>query len=99
MATAPMTVRICYLYPRLLSVAGDRGNLLALIRRCSWRGFRDSVTEADVGEFPDFTLADLILIHCCQGCEVNAAARCLAALRCALRSAVEAVSGVLVLPS
>ncbi len=48
MATAPMTVRICYLYPRLLSVAGDRGNLLALIRRCSWRGIRYSVTEADV---------------------------------------------------
>ena len=35
---APMTLRICHLYPRLLSVAGDRGNLFALTQRCAWRG-------------------------------------------------------------
>ena len=34
----PMTIRICHLYPSLLSVAGDRGNLLALTKRCAWRG-------------------------------------------------------------
>jgi lipid II isoglutaminyl synthase (glutamine-hydrolysing) len=95
MAPAPMTVRICYLYPSLLSVAGDRGNLLALIQRCSWRGIRYSVTEADVGEVPDFTQADLILIHGGQDREMTGAARDLAAKAGPLREAVEADAVVL----
>jgi lipid II isoglutaminyl synthase (glutamine-hydrolysing) len=95
MASAPMTVRICHLYPRLLSVAGDRGNLLALIQRCLWRGIQYSVTEADVGEVPDFAQADLILIHGGQDCEMTAAARDLAAKAGPLREAVEADAVVL----
>ena len=43
MTPQPPTVRICYLYPRLLSVAGDRGNLFALMQRCAWRGIHYSV--------------------------------------------------------
>ena len=50
----PTSIRICHLYPRLLSVAGDRGNLLAVTKRCDWRGIRSIITEADVGEVPDF---------------------------------------------
>jgi lipid II isoglutaminyl synthase (glutamine-hydrolysing) len=95
MASAPMTVRICYLYPRLLSVAGDRGNLLALIQRCSWRGIRCSVTEADVGEVPDFAQADLIMMHGGQDREMTAAARDLAAKAGPLREAIEANAVVL----
>jgi lipid II isoglutaminyl synthase (glutamine-hydrolysing) len=60
---SPLTIRICHLYPRLLSVAGDRGNLLALTRRCAWRGIGCLVTEADVGEAADLAQADLILLH------------------------------------
>lgn len=95
MTSAPMTVRICYLYPRLLSVAGDRGNLLALVQRCLWRGIRYSVTEADVGDVPDFAQADLILMHGGQDREMTAAARDLAAKAGALREAVEADAVVL----
>ena len=29
------------------------GELLAITKRCAWRGMRSVVTEADVGEFPD----------------------------------------------
>ena len=79
MTPAPITVRICYLYPRLLSVAGDRGNLFALMQRCAWRGIRCSVTEADVGVVPDFAQSDLILVHGGQDREMTAAARDLAA--------------------
>ncbi len=71
---APMTIRICHLYPRLLSVAGDRGNLLALTRRCDWRGIQYRVAEAEVGEVPDFTEFDLILLHGGQDCEMRVAA-------------------------
>ena len=78
MTTAPKTVRICHLYPRLLSVAGDRGNLFAIMQRCAWRGIRFDVTEADVGDVPDFTKSDLILLHGGQDREMTAAARDLA---------------------
>jgi lipid II isoglutaminyl synthase (glutamine-hydrolysing) len=95
MTPAPKTVRICHLYPRLLSVAGDRGNLLALTQRCTWRGIRFSVTEADVGEVPDFTQSDLILVHGGQDREMTAAARDLAAKASPLRDAIESDAAVL----
>jgi CobQ-like glutamine amidotransferase family enzyme len=95
MTPAPKTVRICHLYPRLLSVAGDRGNLLALTQRCAWRGIRYRVTEADVGEVPDFTQSDLILVHGGQDREMTAASRDLAAKAGPLRDAIE--SGAVVL--
>jgi lipid II isoglutaminyl synthase (glutamine-hydrolysing) len=89
------TVRICYLYPRLLSVAGDRGNLFALMQRCAWRGIRCSVTEADIGVVPDFADADLILLHGGQDREMTAAAEDLAAKASPLREAIEADAVVL----
>jgi lipid II isoglutaminyl synthase (glutamine-hydrolysing) len=95
MTLAPITVRICHLYPSLFSVAGDRGNLLALTQRCAWRGIRYTVTEADVGEVPDFAQADLILMHGGQDREMNAAARDLAAKAGPLRAAIEADAVVL----
>jgi CobQ-like glutamine amidotransferase family enzyme len=91
----PISIRICHLYPRLLSVAGDRGNLLALTRRCAWRGIRSTVTEADVGETPDFTEFDLILMHGGQDCEMRMAARDLEKKAGSLREAIEAGAVVL----
>jgi len=95
MTSAPVTVRISYLYPRLLSVAGDRGNLVTILQRCSWRGIRYSVTEADVGELPDFTQSDLILLHGGQDREMTSAARDLAEKAGPLREAIETDAVVL----
>jgi lipid II isoglutaminyl synthase (glutamine-hydrolysing) len=92
---ASMTVRICHLYPRLLSVAGDRGNLMAIAQRCAWRGIGCTVTEAEVGEVPDFTAADLILLHGGQDREMTAAAEDLAAKSGPLREAIEGDAVVL----
>jgi lipid II isoglutaminyl synthase (glutamine-hydrolysing) len=91
----PISIRICHLYPRLLSVAGDRGNLLALTRRSAWRGIQSTVTEADVGETPDFTEFDLILLHGGQDCEMRVAARDLQMKAGSLREAIEAGAVVL----
>jgi CobQ-like glutamine amidotransferase family enzyme len=91
----PMTIRICHLYPSLLSVAGDRGNLLALTRRCAWRGIGTSVTEADVGVTPDFSEFDLILLHGGQDCEMRVAARDLETKAGSLREAIEGDAAVL----
>ena len=35
---AERTLRVCALYPDLLNIYADRGNLLLLERRCAWRG-------------------------------------------------------------
>jgi CobQ-like glutamine amidotransferase family enzyme len=95
MTQTPVKLRICYLYPRLLSVAGDRGNLFALTQRCDWRGIGYSVTEADVGELGDLAQADLILLHGGQDREMNAAASDLAAKAGPLRAAIESDAVVL----
>ncbi|MDR0344205.1 MAG: glutamine amidotransferase [Nocardiopsaceae bacterium] len=92
---APVTVRICHLYPRLLSVAGDRGNLFALTQRCAWRGIGYRVTEADAGDAPDFAQTDLILMHGGQDREMRVAARDLAAKGGPLADAIEAGTVVL----
>lgn len=92
---ANLAIRICHLYPRLFSVAGDRGNLIALTRRCAWRGIRCSVTEAEVGVTPDFSGFDLILMHGGQDSEMKVAAQDLATKAGSLREAIEAGTVVL----
>jgi len=87
---APISIRICHLYPKLLSVAGDRGNLLALTRRCAWRGIQSTVTDADVGVVPNLTEFDLVLLHGGQDTEMQVAARDLEMKAGSLREAIEA---------
>ena len=95
MTSAPLTIRICHLYPRLLSVAGDRGNLFALMQRCAWRGIQYTVAEADAGDLPDFTQSDLILIHGGQDREMTEVARDLGDKAGPLKDAIESDVAVL----
>jgi len=85
----PMTLRICHLYPTLLSIAGDRGNLMAIQRRCQWRGLETEVTEVAVGDHTDFSKFDLILFHGGQDTEMDVAARDLEDKVSSLREAAE----------
>ena len=85
----PMTLRIGHLYPTLLSVAGDRGNLFAIQRRCEWRGLRTAITEIPVDVHPDFTQFDVVLFHGGQDKEMDVAARDLEHKAASLREAVE----------
>jgi CobQ-like glutamine amidotransferase family enzyme len=57
---AMASVRLVHLYPDLMSVYGDRGNVLALVRRAEWRGFQVDVRELSVGDDLDPREADLI---------------------------------------
>ena len=43
-------LRVCALYPDLMNIYADRGNLLMLERRCAWRGIDCRVHESDLGE-------------------------------------------------
>jgi CobQ-like glutamine amidotransferase family enzyme len=53
-------LRLIHLYPDLMSVYGDRGNVLALVRRAEWRGIDVEVTQLSVGDELDPSEADLI---------------------------------------
>ena len=53
-------LRIAHLYPDLMSVYGDRGNVLTLVRRAEWRGLTVSVAELSLGDRLDPTSVDLI---------------------------------------
>jgi lipid II isoglutaminyl synthase (glutamine-hydrolysing) len=55
-------LRICSLYPELMNIYADRGNLLMLERRCRWRGVGFEVRSSDLGEPVDPDAADLFYI-------------------------------------
>jgi CobQ-like glutamine amidotransferase family enzyme len=56
------TLRVCALYPDLLNIYADRGNLLLLERRCEWRGIGFEVTEASLGQAIDADAHDLFYL-------------------------------------
>ncbi len=55
-------LRICALYPDLMNIYADRGNLLMLERRCAWRGIGFRVTAAGLGEGVDPDAHDLFYL-------------------------------------
>jgi CobQ-like glutamine amidotransferase family enzyme len=56
------TLRVCALYPELMNIYADRGNLLLLRRRCEWRGIGFELSASDLGEPLDPEQADLFYI-------------------------------------
>ena len=63
-ATAPgtPTLRACALYPDLMNIYADRGNLLMLERRCRWRGLGFELTASGLGEPLDSDAHDLFYL-------------------------------------
>lgn len=55
-------LRVCALYPELMNIYADRGNLLLLERRCRWRGIDFSLTASRIGDALDPEAADLYYI-------------------------------------
>jgi len=55
-------MRVCALYPDLMNIYADRGNLLMLERRCAWRGIGFGVTSAGLGEGVDPDAHDLFYL-------------------------------------
>ena len=56
------TLRVCALYPDLMNIYADRGNLLLLERRCRWRGIGFELRASGLGEQLDPDGADLYYI-------------------------------------
>jgi len=59
---AERTLRVCALYPDVMNIYADRGNLLMLERRCAWRGIGFAVTAAGFGERVDPEAHDLFYL-------------------------------------
>ncbi len=53
---------MCALYPDLMNIYADRGNLLVLERRCRWRGIGFELRSSGLGEGLDPEAADLFYI-------------------------------------
>lgn len=85
-----MVLKIAHLYPTLMSVAADRGNLFSLKKRCSWRGIATQIDSVFVRQTPDFSAYDLILFHGGADREMGIAARDLQSKRTSLHEAAEA---------
>ena len=55
-------LRVCALYPDLMNIYADRGNLLMLERRCTWRGIGFELTASGLGEQLDADAHDLFYL-------------------------------------
>jgi hypothetical protein len=58
----PERLRVCALYPDLMNIYADRGNLLLLERRCAWRGIEFTLTAAGLGDEVDADAHDLFYL-------------------------------------
>ncbi len=57
-----MELKICHLYPDVLNLYGDRGNVQCLEQRMRWRGLAVSTTGVGVGDALDASEYDLFFI-------------------------------------
>ncbi len=57
--SASRTMRVCALYPDLMNIYADRGNLLVLQHRCSWRGIDFQLSGSGLNDALDGDAHDL----------------------------------------
>ena len=57
-----MELKICHLYPDILNLYGDQGNIICMKKRLEWRNIECSVTEVSIGESAKFTDFDIFFI-------------------------------------
>jgi len=55
-------LRVCALYPELMNIYADRGNMLMLERRCRWRGIGFRLEGRSLGEPLDPEAHDLLYL-------------------------------------
>lgn len=55
-------LKICHMYPDLLNLYGDRGNIMAFSRRCLWRGIEVEVHPVSIGDEVSFSHMDFVFL-------------------------------------
>jgi CobQ-like glutamine amidotransferase family enzyme len=75
------TLRVCALYPDLMNIYADRGNLTVFERRCAWRGIGFELAGAGIGDAIDPDAHDLFYIGGGQDRDQALCARDLASVK------------------
>lgn len=57
-----MELKICHMYPDVLNLYGDRGNVMCMTKRLQWRGIETSVTKLPIGAGQSLSGFDLVFI-------------------------------------
>ena len=57
-----MELNICHLYPDILNLYGDRGNIITMKRRMEDRGIKVNVEGCSIGETLDANRYDIFFI-------------------------------------
>ena len=83
-------LRVCALYPELMNIYADRGNIAVLRARCEWRGIGFELGSATIGEPLDPDQADLFYVGGGQDRDQVAVAHDMAGLK---REALHAAAG------
>jgi CobQ-like glutamine amidotransferase family enzyme len=68
-------LRVCALYPDLMNIYADRGNIAVLRARCEWRGLGFELSASGIGERLDPSSADLFYMGGGQDRDQAAVAR------------------------
>ncbi|MEG6521645.1 type 1 glutamine amidotransferase [Desulfotomaculum sp. 1211_IL3151] len=55
-------LKVCHLYPDLLNLYGDKGNVIAFLQRCRWRQIPVELVEVNVGEPVNFHDIDFLFL-------------------------------------
>lgn len=56
------SINICHLYPDLLNLYGDRGNLIAIKKRCEWEKIAVNITRISIGDRFDAEKYNMVFI-------------------------------------
>lgn len=82
-------LKVCHLYPDLLNLYGDRGNIIAFVQRCRWRGIPVELLEVNVGEPVNFEDIDFLFLGGGSDREQNLMADDLLLRKDSLQQAIE----------
>lgn len=82
-------LHIAHLYPDLLNLYADKGNIQTLRMRCEWRGIDVQISSVPAGEKPDLASYDLVLLGGGSDREQALVAQTLLTSRDELSSAIE----------
>jgi CobQ-like glutamine amidotransferase family enzyme len=84
------TLRVCALYPDLMNIYADRGNIAVLRARCEWRGLGFELAASGLGEALDPDAHDLLYMGGGQDRDQMLVARDMVATK---RDALHAAAG------
>jgi hypothetical protein len=83
-------VRLCHLYPDLMNIYADRGNIAVIAKRLEWRGMQLEITPIGIGDTLEAGHHDLYYLGGGQDRDQNLVAVDLERHRHVLRTAAEA---------